>query len=462
MSTTGSRKFAEVPPHDDDAEKAVLGAVLLDERGGAFDSISSLLLPSDFYRRENRLIFEAYLSLVNHSKPIDTLTLSETLLSSGSYEGAGGSSYIATISHAVPSSYNVKFYAERVRSTSVRRQLIQISRDIINDSYEGLLPTPALLEKAERTIFSIADEISTNSFARVGEILSEVIQEILNRENMGDGISGISSGFRRLDQMTLGFHPAELTIIGARPGIGKTVFALNLATHASLVRNVPVGFFSLEMSKNSITERIISKESRIDLRKLRMGGSLTSKDNGNLMTVAGRLDKAPLYIEDTPNIKLFDLRSQARRMKMLHDIKILFIDYLGLISVDNSNIPKHEQMSEISKSLKGLARELNIPVIALSQVGRQTEGAKPSLADIRGSGSIEQDADVVIFLYRDRKDQVDQSAEEEKENDPNGIRKPLEIDVMIAKQRNGAVGEIKMHFHPQHMLFSEIEMNYER
>jgi replicative DNA helicase len=178
------------------------------------------------------------------------------------------------------------------------------------------------------------------------------------------------------------------------------------------------------------------------------------------MAVTGRLDKAPLYIEDTPNIKLFDLRAQARRMKMLHDIKILFIDYLGLISVDNSNIPKHEQMSEISKSLKGLARELNIPVVALSQVGRQTEGTKPSLADIRGSGSIEQDADVVIFLYRDRKDQVEQSAEED--SDSGGLRKPLEIDVMIAKQRNGAIGDIKMHFHPQHMLFTEIETHYER
>lgn len=446
----------DVPPHDDDAEKAVLGAVLLDERGSALDSISSLLLPNDFYRLENKIIFEAYLSLINQGKPIDTLTLSENLMSGGKFETAGGASYIATISNAVPSYHNIKYYAERVRNMSVRRQLINTSRDIINDSYEGSLETSLLLEKAEKKIFSIADEISNNSFIRLGEALGDVIQDILNRESLKDSISGISSGFRQLDQKTLGFHPSELTIIGARPGIGKTAFALNLATHASLTKKISIGFFSLEMSKNSIIERIISKESRIDQRKLRMGGSLSNNDYSNLMAITGRLDNAPLYIEDTPNIKLFDLRAQARRMKMLHDVKIIFIDYLGLISLDNNNIPKYEQMSEISKSLKGLARELNIPIVALSQVGRQTEGSRPSLADIRGSGSIEQDADVVIFLYRDRKEQVENSSTDEEEQ----RFQPLEIDVMIAKQRNGAIGDIKMHFHPHHMLFTEIEMHH--
>lgn len=444
----------DLPPYDENSEKAVLGAILLNSR--SFDTVNTLLAVNDFYRRENQLIYKAFISLANNNTPIDILTLTESLSSSGDIENAGGHGYISTLSSTVPSSHNVTYYAEIVKNTSIRRQLIQTSRDIIDESFEGKYTSQLLLEHAEQKIFKIGDSISTCSYSRLGDNLMSVIDSLVSLASKKGEISGISSGFSELDKMTLGFHPSELTIIGARTGIGKTVFALNLAIHISVIKQIPSGFFSLEMSKNSIIQRIISNESRIDLRRMHAGGVISRKEHQNIYNCANRLDKAPLYIDDTPNIKLFELRAQARRMKLLNDVKVIFIDYIGLISLENQNIPKHEQMSEISKSLKGLARELNIPIVALSQVGRQVEGSKPSLADIRGSGSIEQDADVVIFLYRDRTKQVElQDDENDKEEgkpsfDPT---KPLEVEVLIAKQRNGPVGDFKLGFFPNHMRF---------
>lgn len=437
---------AFIPPHNLDAERAVLGAILIDNR--ALDRVAHLVRPEDFYHRENKILYKSFFELFQAKKPIDMLTLPDYLISQGQLDLAGGLSYLANLTGVVPSSHNIIYYADILKDLSIRRQAIQVGQKMQGQAHDQTVSTNELIENSQRAIFQIANDKATDTLNTASDLIDSTLQNILSRATLATDISGVATGFKRLDQMTLGFHPSELTIIGARPSIGKTAFVLNLISHAAFIKNEPVGFFSLEMSKSSIMERLLSHQARVELNRIR-SGSLTLDDNAKLMVASERIRKSKLIVEDTPNIKIFDLRAQARRMKLLYGVKVIFVDYLGLISSDNLHQPKYDQVSDLSKSLKGLARELEIPIVVLSQLGRQAEGGRPTLADIRGSGSVEQDADVVMFLHRDRKKQIDQ-----KETTKNS-KAPLEVELLLAKQRNGAIGDIKMQLLAHYMLFQE-------
>ncbi|MDY7029291.1 MAG: replicative DNA helicase, partial [Spirochaetota bacterium] len=388
----------KIPPHNVDAERATLGAVLLD--GEVISTVLRYLRAHDFYVSAHQKIFKGILELFNRGETIDLISLADRLSAAGELEASGGTAYISALTNEVPTSANVEYYARIVQDRSVRRQLLKMSTTLVSSSYDEGMETRALIEEAEQKIFDITEGQHTDSYRGVHDIVAETIEAIEKLYHTKDSYTGVPSGFADLDNMTSGFQKSEFIIIGARPSVGKTALALTMAANMAIHRKVPVGFFTLEMSDMALMQRLLSSEARINSDKLRTG-MLRPADFHNLTEAAGRIYEAPLFIDDTPNIKLLDLRAQARRMKSKEGIKVLFVDYIGLIEPESkNNVPRHEQVAEISRSLKSLARELEMPIICLSQVGRQSEGKAPSLADLRESGSIEQDADVVIFLHR--------------------------------------------------------------
>ena len=433
----------KVPPHNIEAEKATLGAVLLD--GEVIGTVLRYLRADDFYSQAHKKIFQSIVDLFNRGETIDLISLSDRLSAAGELESCGGHAYISALTDEVPTSANVEYYARIVKDRSVRRQLLKISTGLISQSYDEGMETRVLIEEAEQRIFDITDSQHGDSYRGVQEIIADTIEAIERLYNTKDSYTGVPSGFPDIDNMTSGFQKSEFIIIGARPSVGKTAFALSMAANMAIHRKVPIGFFTLEMSDMALMQRMLSAEARINSDKLRTG-MLRPADFHNLTEAAGRIYEAPLFIDDTPNIKLLDLRAQARRMKSKEDIQALFVDYIGLIEPENKgNIPRHEQVAEISRSLKSLARELELPIICLSQVGRQSEGKAPNLADLRESGSIEQDADVVMFLHRER--------EETKDAKDGGGPGNVETEVVIAKQRNGPVGTVKLAFLPHYTKF---------
>ena len=427
----------KVPPHNLEAEQATLGALLLDWE--AVGTVIRYLRPENFYSLQNQKIFTAILSLFNNGKTGDIITLTEELKLSGELDAAGGPGYITSLTDTVPTSANVEYYAKIVLELFVKRTLIKISNKIIAESHDETVESRAVLENAQKDIFELTDSNQTTYYKTAKEIIMPTI-EVIERlyKNMKE-YTGIASGLTDLDTMTSGFQNSELIIIGARPSMGKTAMALSMIQNISVHDKIPAALFSLEMSDMQIMQRLIAAEGRIQSQKLRTG-LLSLQDLQKIQEAAGRLYEAPLYIVDTPNMKLLDLRAIARRLKMEHDIKIIFIDYITLITSENTLIPRHEQIAEISRSLKSLARELNIPVVALSQVRRDAEQKEPTLADLRESGSIEQDADVVMFIHRDRK-----SATEE--------QPALETKLIVAKQRNGPIGDLEIIFLPSYTKF---------
>ncbi len=433
-----------VPPHNDDAEKATLGALLLDPE--AISSVLQYLRPDDFYRTAHAKIFASIINLFNKGEAVDLITLIEDLKVSGSLEGAGGAAYVSGLTSVVPTSANVEYYAGIVQGCSVRRQLLRISSEITATAHDDTLDSRVVIEDAERRIFEITDNQKIGSYKCVSEIIAGTIDAIEKLYKTKDSYTGIPTGFPALDNMTSGFQKSEFIVIGARPSVGKTALALTMASNMSIKRKVPVGFFTLEMSSMALMQRLVSSEARIDSKLLR-NGMLKQSDFHSLTEAAGRIYEAPLYIDDTPNMKLLDLRAQARRMKLKENIQIIFIDYIGLIEPETKgNVPRHEQVAEISRSLKSLARELALPIVCLSQVGRQSEGKAPTLADLRESGSIEQDADVVIFLHRDRG--TDKPDDEPKDS--------VTTELIVAKQRNGPVGVQKIAFLDRYTKFEPL------
>jgi replicative DNA helicase len=342
----------------------------------------------------------------------------------------------------VPSAANITFYAQIVREASVRRRLLRIATEISADAYNDKNNSRVIIEEAERRIFEIADNQQTGSYVSAGSIVNETVDSIEKAfHNQGD-YRGVPSGFMDLDALLSGFQKSEFVIIGARPSVGKTALALCMAAHISGIskgrREKPVGFFSLEMSRMAIMQRLVSSEGRINSIAIRTG-NLKAQDFSSLTAAAGRIYEAPLFLSDTPNMKILDLRSQARRMRSKENVEIVFVDYLGLIQSERPELPRWEQISEISRSMKALARELDIPVVALAQVGRQTDKKDtPDLADLRDSGSIEQDADVVMFLYRDK--------EKKGSQDGGGANSIEEIHLKVAKNRNGPTGGVRLVF----------------
>lgn len=424
-----------VPSHNDEAEVACLGALLIDAE--ALPAIIHLVRPEDFYKAAHQRIYEAVLGLFDRGQSIDLITLTDELRARGSLEQCGGLAAISRLTSAVPTSANVEFYAKIVQAASIRRSLNRISQEIIAQSHDEQSEIRVILEEAERKIFDISDRHQTGTYHPAKEIVRQTFDAIEKHYHSKSEYTGIPSGFKELDQLTMGFQNSEFIVIGARPSVGKTAFALTIASNISIRNRVPVGFFTLEMSSMAIMQRMLSMEARLDSQRMRTG-MLSPADFGRITEACGRLYEAPLFISDSPDLKLLDLRAQARRMKSHQDVKIIFIDYITLIGSENRELPRHEQIAEVSRSLKALARELAIPVIALSQVRRETEGKKPTLADLRESGSIEQDADVVIFLHTE-----DLKAE---------VR-----EVNIAKQRNGPVGDFKLAFLAKYTKFEPLE-----
>ncbi|MDR3283923.1 MAG: replicative DNA helicase [Treponema sp.] len=430
----------KVPPHNPDAEQAALGALLLD--WDKVDEVAASLSPEYFYFQRNRIIYEAIFSLKQKGQPGDLFSLTEELRTSGSLEAVGGYAYVSSLTDTVPTSANIDYYAQIVQDDALRRNLILASAQITADAHDETREVSAILEEAGNRIFSIFNSHSTRDIRGVKEMVEETTAAIEKRIDSKDEFSGIPTGFKILDTMTDGFQNAEMIVVGARPSMGKTALALSMIQHMVMEKKISVGFFSLEMSGRSIMQRLFSMEARIDSKRIR-NGMLSKSEIQTLLDAAGRWFDADgyLHIVDTPNNKLLNIRALARRMVSVHNVKIIFIDYIGLITLEEAAArvrPRFEQVAEISRSLKSLARELNIPIVALSQVNRESEKTKsgPGLADIRDSGAIEQDADVVIL--------INDSDPRDKEEKDKALT--VERTLQVAKQRNGETGPVKTTF----------------
>jgi replicative DNA helicase len=434
MSSAASLKDA-VPVHNDDAEVAALGAILIDPE--ALPAVSHLLRAEDFYKSSHQKIYEALVALFDRGQSVDLITLADELRSRGALEQCGGAAYISRLTSAVPTSANIEYYARIIQAASIRRSLSRISQEIVSQAHDDTKEIRVILEEVERRIFEISDRQQTGTYHAAKEIVTRTFDAIERLSHSQGAYTGVPSGFTELDRLTNGFQDAEFIVIGARPSVGKTALALTMAANIAIKQKIPVGFFSLEMSSMAIMQRMLSMESRIDSQRLR-SGMLKPSDFSRITEACSRIYEAPLFISDASDLKLLDLRAQARRMKSNQNVKIIFVDYITLISSENREIPRHEQIAEVSRSLKSLARELSIPVVALSQVRRETEGKRPALADLRESGSIEQDADVVIFLHT--------------EDMKSGDR-----EVIIAKQRNGPIGDFRLTFLRDYTKFEPLE-----
>jgi replicative DNA helicase len=437
-----------IPPHDDEAERAALGAMLMD--GDAIAASREFLEPGDFYSKANNLVYDAVLGLFDKGVAADILTVTGELRQKGALEQAGGASYVSSLTTVVPSSANIEYYAQTVQSYSLRRALLRVAGEISAKVFDETLDSRIILEEIQQRIFDLSYNRSAIRYQNIGKILPEAIRIIENFAKSNKEYTGIPSGFDELDKLTSGFHASEFIIIGARPSIGKTALALTMAAHISIRNRLPAAFFTLEMSAIALAQRLLSMEARINAASLR-SGYLKSRDFMDMVDAAANIYEAPLYIVDTPNMKLMDLRAQARRIRVQENVGIIFIDYLGLISSENYNVPRFEQISEISRSLKSLARELDIPIVVLCQLNREAEKERPNLSSIRDSGSIEQDADVVMFLHRERSS--DKKPEEGRNQDGS------KTSLILSKQRNGPVGTIDLVFVPQYAKFESMARN---
>lgn len=450
MTESGLR--GKVPPNSIEAEKATLGAILMSS--SALDTVTRYLSPDDFYKNANKKIYKAMQNLSAKSENVDTLTVIHELTGMGELDAAGGAAYISSLTSEVPTSANVEYYAKVVQQFSIRRGLIETSGEIAAGAMDDTMETGAVIEQAEKKIFEITSKQKIGEYRSAADILRVSMGRIQERMRAKSDCSGISSGYSELDSLTSGFQESELIIIGARPSVGKTALAISMAANMAKRNNVRVGFFSLEMDSDAIMQRFLSGESRVNSKRIR-NGFLSLNEGNKLVSAAGELYKIPLYIADTPGMRLLDLRTEARKMKMKEDIQIIFVDYIGLITSENKDIPRHEQVAEISRSLKQLARELKIPIVVLCQVKREVRNDKPTLSDLRESGSIEQDADLVMFLHRANK------KEERDGDDIPDVSAGQEIDLIVAKNRNGPIGDIKLMFLPAYTRFESISRDKE-
>ena len=440
-----SGTFDRTPPQSIEAERSVLGAILLnpDSVNVAFEILRGRA--SDlFYAEAHQHVFAAVTALAQRSAPVDIVTLVRELEHEGKLEAAGGASYVADLTNAVPTSANIEYYAQIVLDTAVLRKMISTCTMVAGEAYQPGTEVNELLDRAEREIFNIAENRQLNKIKHIGELLPDAVDRIDKQIKEGSGVTGLPTGFRELDQMLGGLQNSDMIILAARPSVGKTAFSLNVAANAAVRIKKNVLVFSLEMSKEQLTQRVLCLEGRINSRRLREG-FLAHKEFQKIIPVAGRLQTAPLYIDDTPNISVLELRSKARRHAAQHGLDLLIIDYLQLMSVSKRSENRQVEISEISRSIKGLGRELNVPVMALSQLSREAEkdeSGSPKLSHLRESGAIEQDADVVIMLARPRNDEL--------EDNPNLIH------VHVAKHRNGPTGQVRLIFEKETQHFGDI------
>lgn len=430
------------PPYSQEAEQAVLGAMLLDKE--AIIAGTELLREDDFYRDAHRLIFQAIKSLELKGEEVDLVTVTETLREKDALDKCGGMSYLATLANMVPSSAGIRYYAGIVQNKAMLRRLIRITGEINLRCYEEQDDVISLLGQAEQSIFELGQGKSRGGLLPIRDMIPEMVEQIEALSKRQEGITGIPSYFKALDQFTSGWQPSDLIILAARPSMGKTAFALNLAESAAVRAKVPVAIFSLEMSREQLLLRFISSRANIEQTALR-NGRLNPDEWTKLVDAAAVLSAAPIYIDDTPGITVTELRSRARRLKAEHDLKFILIDYLQLMSGDSKGKGdnRQQEISDISRSLKALARELKVPVIALSQLSREVEKTadkRPGLSHLRESGALEQDADMVMFIYR------------EEYYDRNTERRGV-AEIIVAKHRNGPVGTIDLGFDDRYTKF---------
>ena len=440
------------PPWSEEAEQAVLGAMLLD--ADAVMRASEHVDDTMFYREGHRRLFRAMISITERGGVIDPLTLADELERRGELEHAGGREYLGFLLDAVPTVANVEYHARIVKERALLRRLIEVSTEIVSEAFEGRSSASDLLDSAESRIFSLSQTRERTGFSRIKELLWPAMEKLELLAQREAAITGVPSGFTELDFLTSGFQPADLVIVAARPSMGKTAFTLNIAQHAAITAKVPVAFFSLEMSKESLVQRMLASEALIDAQALRKGGRALDESMPRLAQAAGILSHAPIFIDDTPGITLLEMRAKARRLKSEHDLGLIIVDYLQLMTGPTGVENRQQEVSQISRGLKSLAKELGVPVVALSQLSRAPEQrtgddkGRPQLSDLRESGAIEQDADVIMFIFRQ---------EVYAERDENGRLKDPDLEgraeIIIGKQRNGPIGTVKLTFLGQHTRF---------
>lgn len=445
-------------PHDSEAEKAVLGAVFLDPE--AIIDASDVLQPDDFYEHANRIVFQAMLNISDREEVIDPVTLQDELKKNNQVDDIGGIAYVTELSMATPTAAHVTYYAKIVKRKAILRNLISTSQRIIQNAIEGSDDVTDILDDAESQIMGVSQDNASGGFKSIHDVLNTAMEEINSIPDDGNMVTGLPSGFSELDKMTTGFHDDELIILAARPGVGKTAFALNVAQFVGLKTDKTVAMFSLEMGAEQLVQRMLASEGLIDSQHLRTG-QLTDEEWRKLVVAAGSLDNTSIYIDDTPGIKMSEIRAKVRRLaKEKGNLGLIVIDYLQLIEGPRSE-SRQQEVSAISRQLKKLAKELHIPVIALSQLSRsveQRQDKRPVLSDIRESGSIEQDADIVAFLYRDDyyRDERDEDDEGEVEaEEDNG-----EVEVIIEKNRSGTRGTVKLMFSKPYNRFSNLDYTH--
>jgi len=449
----------KTPPHDDELERAALGSMLFDAE--AVEAAKQLRLESgDFYSRAHSCIYGAIGSLHDDKalRP-DIRTVIQELKSMGKLDEAGGAAYVSSLTSVIPSGANIEYYVKSVQDHSLRRALLRVASEIGTKAYDESRDSLEILDNIEESVFRLRDKKQTFGYGKISDVLGRAIDKIERVYRTKEQLTGIPTGFDKLDEMTTGFQPSDFVVIGARPSVGKTALALNMAAHMSFRKRLPVAFFSLEMPDVSLTERLISSETLVEGKKMKTG-YMTTDDFRKIVNNMAIMADAPFFIVDAPNMDFLELRSQARKLRAAENVEAIFIDYLGLIGHQNKSLPRHEQMSEISRNLKSLARELKIPVIVLCQLNRETEraghGGAPTLANIRDSGSIEQDADVVIFLHR--KPPPKDKKEGEAEGAPAIEGVPTEL--IIAKQRNGPVGMIDLMMQSRFTRFVPVDRTH--
>ena len=446
----------KVPPQNLEAESSVLGGILLENE--AVNQVLELLRPEDFYRESHRKVFRAIVELSDRSEPVDLITLSDCLKNRGELEAVGGTAYLASLADFVPTAANISHYARIVREKSILRSLITTATEIATRGYEEQGNVDEFLDSAEKVIFDISEKKIKASFVAVGDMIKDTLKTVEKLYERKEMVTGVPTGYDDLDKLTAGLQPSELIIVAGRPGMGKTSFALNIAANAAFT-GAGVAVFSLEMAKEQLVLRMLCSEARVNSSKVR-SGYLGERDFPQLAKAAGRLHEAPIYIDDTPAISVLELRAKARRLVRDRSKKIglIVVDYLQLMRGMGTASNREQEISEISRSLKALAKELNVPVIALSQLNRRVEDRgdrRPMMSDLRESGAIEQDSDVIIFIYRD-----------EVYNKSDESKKGL-AEIIVAKQRNGPIDTVTLTFLNEYTRFEnyterdELEYSYD-
>ena len=446
-------ELGKLPPQALDLEESVLGALMLEKE--ALTNIIDILKPENFYKDAHKEIYQAIIDLFNNSQPIDLLTVTNQLKKNGTLDIVGGSYYVTKLTTRVNSASNIEFHSRIILEQSIKRELINISSKVQKEAYEDTIDVFDLLDQTEQSLFDVSESHIRKNYKKVQNLMKEAIDELETKKEKKDGITGVPSGFIDLDTITSGWQPSDLVIVAGRPSMGKTAFVLSLIRNASIDHNLPMGIFSLEMSSLQLVNRLISSEAELDSDKIRKG-NLKDYEWQQLLHKTDLLQKAPIFIDDTPALSILELRAKARRLKSQHDIQCIIVDYLQLMTSEYGKTSgnREQEIASISRSLKAVAKELNIPVIALSQLSRavETRGGdkRPVLSDLRESGSIEQDADMVMFIYRAEKYDI---TEDEDGESTIGV-----AELLLRKNRNGPTGKVKLKFVERFAKF--VDKNY--